>query len=71
MAEKLYKCHCRVSSHGILYEVAKDKKKGKRELSKLRRRLYKKEIRSLYSLFNPYDLDEVAQVDSIVNGRRI
>ncbi len=47
MAEKLYKCHCRVAGHGVWCEVASDKKKSKRELSKLRRRLLKKDCRLL------------------------
>jgi len=45
MTEKLYKCHCHVSGHGTRCEVAQDKKKGKKELSKLRRRLYNKKGR--------------------------
>ena len=47
MAEKLYKCHCRVPGHGTSCEVAQDKKKSKRTLSKLRRRLAKNDCRRL------------------------
>lgn len=47
MADKLYKCHCRVAGHGVWCEVAQDKKKNKKEYNKFRRRLLKRDCRLL------------------------
>jgi hypothetical protein len=47
VAEKLYKCNCSVPGHGSRCEAARDKKKDKKSLSKLRRRINKKICRKL------------------------
>ena len=47
MAEKLYKSHCTVSGHGMRCEVAEDKQRHKKDVSRLRRRLSKQECRLL------------------------
>ena len=46
MAEKLYRSRCPVPGHGTRCEVAFDIYPDKKSLSKLRRRLEKKEIRN-------------------------
>lgn len=47
MAEKLYKTHCTVPGHGMKCEVAYDKHRHKKEVSKLRRRISKKECKEM------------------------
>lgn len=61
MAEKLYKSHCTVSGHGMRCEVAEDKQRHKKDVSRLRRRLSKQECR-LLTKHAPDVVDSAASV---------